>query len=298
VQKSSSNKMSSQIPFQVTTQLNEADARGGLYKSFPHSIAYNLSKETVKSVIENISKKSPAKSESSVYSVTADWIQSLSSSIANELSRSFNVPPENFSESSTKIANVVSSIGNGTWSSGITPINAIKDLEINVPLYISDYFDQLSGWSREHVFDDEKARIGSDISSLSSSSGPYPAANTYGPETALSERYGMNFLSKLNKNQRKNNIFSFFYLNKVKLNWKLPAVNIDRPFNISPSTASFSSESEPSSGEVYRYFAFIDSHKLAISMEKDGSIKKNLYNFTDPSQLWRIGKYIKYIYSI
>lgn len=84
----------------------------------------------------------------------------------------------------------------------------------------------------------------------------------------------------------------------MKINWKLPAVNVDRPFNISPGTASFSSEAEPSSGEVYRYFAFIDSSKLAISMEKDGSIKKNLYNFTDPSQLWRIGRYIKHIHSI
>ncbi|CAB4393605.1 unnamed protein product [Rhizophagus irregularis] len=242
------------------------DPRGGLHKSFPHCIAYKLPKETVKSVIENIFKKSPAKDATSVYTASADWIQSLSTSIANELSANFNVPAENFSESSTKIANVVSGIGNGTWSSGITPINAIKDLETNVPLYISDYFDQLSGWSREHVFDEQKARIGSIISGLNSSSKPYPAASPHGPETALSGRY-------------------------VKINWKLPAVNVDRPFNISPGTASFSSEAEPSSGEVYRYFAFIDSSKLAISMEKDGSIKKNLYNFTDPSQLWRIDNY-------
>jgi len=261
--------MSSQVPFQIsqiTTQLSEADARGGLYKSFPHCIAYNLSKETVTSVIEHISKKSPTKSESSVYTVTADWIQSLSSSISNELSKTFNIPAENFSESATKIANVVSSIGNGTWSSGITPINAIKDLEVNVPLYISDYFDQLSGWSREHVFDDKKFRIGSIISGLNSSSKPYSAGSPHGPETALS---GIN----------------------VKINWTLTSVNIDSRFNIGPTAAAFSQEADSSSGEVYRYFAFIDSHKMAISMEKDGSIKKNLYNFTDPSQLWRIDNY-------
>lgn len=84
----------------------------------------------------------------------------------------------------------------------------------------------------------------------------------------------------------------------MKINWKLPAANVDRPFNVSPGTAAFSSEAEPSSGEVYRYFAFIDSNKQALYMEKDGSIKKKLYNFIDPSQLWRIGKYIKYIHSI
>ncbi|CAG8737271.1 18289_t:CDS:1, partial [Rhizophagus irregularis] len=93
------------------------DPRGGLHKSFPHCIAYKLPKETVKSVIENIFKKSPAKDATSVYTASDDWIQSLSTSIANELSANFNVPAENFSESSTKIANVVSGIGNGTWSS-------------------------------------------------------------------------------------------------------------------------------------------------------------------------------------
>ena len=84
----------------------------------------------------------------------------------------------------------------------------------------------------------------------------------------------------------------------MKISWKLPAINIDRPFNISPNTATFGSGGEPSSGEVYRYFAFIDSYKQAISIDEDGgSIKKKLYNFTDPSQLWRIGKYILNILS-
>jgi hypothetical protein len=258
-------KMSSQIPLQVPTQVNVRG--GGLSKAFPHSIAYNLPKETVTSVLENISKKSPPpKHESSVYAATADWIQSLTFSIASELSKTFNTPPENFAEPSEKIANVVASIGKGTWSSGITPFNAIKDIETNVPLYISDYFDQLSGWSREHVFDEKKARIGSNILGLKNSSKPYPAGSPHGPESALSDKY-------------------------VKISWKLSAVNIDRPFNISPNTATFGSSGEPSSGEAYRYFAFIDSYKQAIAIDGDGSIKKKLYNFTDPSQLWRIDNY-------
>ncbi|GES94871.1 hypothetical protein GLOIN_2v1840051 [Rhizophagus clarus] len=257
--------MSSQVPFQVTTQLTSAGIRGGLYRSFPHCIAYNLPKDTVASVIENISRKSPPQRESLVYTVSPDWIQSFSASIANELSRTFNQPPENFSDASIRITNVVSGIGNGTWSSGITPFNVIKDVETNVPLYISDFFDQLSGWSREHYFDEQKLRIGSIVSGLNSSNKPYPAGSPHGPETALSGIY-------------------------VKINWQLSALNIDRPFNISPNTAAFSS-GDASSGEVYRYFAFIDSQKQALSMEQDGSIKKNLYNFTDSSQLWRVENY-------
>lgn len=76
----------------------------------------------------------------------------------------------------------------------------------------------------------------------------------------------------------------------MKINWKLPAVNIHYLFNTSSETPTFSSKDEPSSGEVYRYFAFIDNAKQAISMNKDGSITRELYNFTDPAQLWRIGK--------
>ncbi|CAG8697569.1 16321_t:CDS:2, partial [Rhizophagus irregularis] len=120
-QKSSFIKMASQVPLQIsnttTTNLSSVDARGGLRKSFPHCIANNLPKETVKSVIDNIFKKTSGKDATSVYTSSAEWIQSLSTSIANELSANFNVPAENFSESSTKIANVVSGIGNGTWSS-------------------------------------------------------------------------------------------------------------------------------------------------------------------------------------
>src|SRR6266542_3626184 len=87
----------------------------------------------------------------------------------------------------------------------------------------------------------------------------------------------------------------FYFI--VKISWGLSAVNIDRPFNISSNTATFGSGGEPSNGEVYRYFAFIDSYKQAISIDEDGSIKKKLYNFIDPSQLWRIGKYTNYTYS-
>jgi hypothetical protein len=76
----------------------------------------------------------------------------------------------------------------------------------------------------------------------------------------------------------------------VKISWKLPIINVYRPFNTESTTPTFSSKGEPSNGEVYRYFAFIDSYKQAVSMNEDGSITKKLYNFTDSAQLWRIGK--------
>ena len=79
----------------------------------------------------------------------------------------------------------------------------------------------------------------------------------------------------------------------MKISWKLPIIDIRRPFNTDSNNPTFNLRGEPSSGEVYRYFAFIDNYKRAISMNKDGSITKELYNFIDPSQLWRIGKYIK-----
>src|SRR3954453_20045385 len=106
---------------------NEAKAQGKLFKHFSHSIADNFSKETVKSVLENISKKTtPPKHESSIYAPSVDWITSVSTSVSEELSRTFNAPADNFADSGRNIANIVSGIGNGTWSTGITPINAIK----------------------------------------------------------------------------------------------------------------------------------------------------------------------------
>ena len=70
------------------------------------------------------------------------------------------------------IANIVSTVGNGIWSPGITRVNALKDLETNFPLYTSDYYDQLSGWSRENLFEHSCVRIGSNIAGLKSSSHP------------------------------------------------------------------------------------------------------------------------------
>jgi hypothetical protein len=177
--------MISQTP-QVTIQSES----GGLYKPFSHSIAHNFSKETLSSVLENISKKV---TQSPVYTSSGDWIGSLSTSISQELSKTFNYPAENFAETGINAANIISNIGNGIWSGGITPPNAIKDLETNLPLYISDYFDQLSGWSREHVFEKSKSRIGSNIDDLKGSKDSYPAESSYGPESALSEKFGKKF---------------------------------------------------------------------------------------------------------
>ena len=80
----------------------------------------------------------------------------------------------------------------------------------------------------------------------------------------------------------------------MKLSWNLPVVNIHCPFKTDSNTPSFGARGDPSSGEVYRYFALIDDYKQAIVMNEDGSISRKLYNFTDSAQLWRIGKYISF----
>jgi len=256
--------MAQQLPLHVTTQMNEADIRGGLSIHTPHCIAYKLPKQTVTDILEAISKKYPEQShESSIYTASVDWIQSLTDSIAKELSNNFNAPPEKFAETGRTVANIVSSVGNGIWSSGITPINAIKDIETNIPLYLSDYFDQLSGWSKEHVFD-SKPKIGSNLTGIKGSN-PYPAGQPHGPEGAVTGAH-------------------------VNISWSLPAVNVKRSFNTNSNTPTFGS-GKPSDGEVYRYFAFIDSYKQAIVLNGDGSIVRKTYDFGDSSQLWRIEDY-------
>jgi hypothetical protein len=96
-------------------------------------------------------------------------------SINYELSRTFNAPAKIFAETSIIATDIISSVG---------------DLETNFPLYISDYFDQLSDWSREHTH--EQARIGSNISGLQDFMVPYPAGNPNGLELALSGTFGKN----------------------------------------------------------------------------------------------------------
>ncbi|CAI2169222.1 16287_t:CDS:2 [Funneliformis geosporum] len=247
----------SQIPLHVTTQMHEADVRGGLSKPSPHCIVYGLPKEEVSSILEKIAKKTtPPRHEASIYTTSDEWINSLANSIANELSTAFNIPPNNFIESGRNIANVISSVGSGTWSTGIAPVNALKDIETNFLLYLSDYFDQLSGWSRENAFEQTCSRI----STLGSSN----QQSHSGPESALSGIY-------------------------AKINWKLGDIN--RPFNTTSNAPTFASEGEPSTGEVYRYFAFVDPFKRALTMNEDGSIKKEIYNFSDSAQLWRIENY-------
>ena len=187
-----------QHPFHVKTQLHEADLKGGLSLRSPHCIAYKLPKQIVTAILDKVDKKYPKDAnEASVYTASVDWIQSLSNSIAQELSKNFNQPPEKFLQESRNIANVISGIGNGIWSAGITPINAIKDIETNIPLYISDYFDQLSGWSREHVFDHQDAKIGSNLTGLHLSKDPYPEESPHGLESPLSGVIGENFVMRV-----------------------------------------------------------------------------------------------------
>lgn len=97
-------------------------------------------------------------------------------SMSYELSKAFNAPAKIFTETSRTATNIISNVG---------------DLETNMPLYISDYFDQLSDWSREHTFDQSKDRIGSNITGLQDSNDPDPACLN-GPESALSEKFGKN----------------------------------------------------------------------------------------------------------
>jgi len=112
-------------------------------------------------------------------------------------------------------------------------------------------------------------RIESNISELQKSSKPYPADSPHGPESAISGR-------------------------SVKISWSLPSINVQHSFNTSSKTPTFSSGGESSGSEVYRYFAFVDPYRQAISLNEDGSISKELYNFTDSSQLWRIDNYGKF----
>ena len=70
--------MSTRTSLHVTTKM-----RGGLYYPSPHCIAQKLPKEVVSSVSPK--KTTPPQHETSIYTVSAEWIQSLASSIANEL---------------------------------------------------------------------------------------------------------------------------------------------------------------------------------------------------------------------
>jgi hypothetical protein len=78
----------------------------------------------------------------------------------------------------------------------------------------------------------------------------------------------------------------------VNISWNLPVANAHYSFNTDSNTPSFISSGKSSNAEVYRYFAFIDSYKQAIALHENGTVYKTTYDFTDSSQLWRIGKYI------
>ena len=83
----------------------------------------------------------------------------------------------------------------------------------------------------------------------------------------------------------------------MNISWNLTAANAHYSFNTDSNTPSFTSSGKSSNAEVYRYFAFIDSYKQAIALHENGSVHKATYDFTDSSQLWRIGKcYFSFIF--
>ena len=111
----------------------KADVRGVLSKPPSHCIIYKLPKVTVLFMLKNIPKP---KNEEPIFTDSVDWIELLTNSIAHELSMTFNECPDSFIKIGRSVANIISSVGVGTWSTGITPANTIKDIETNFPLYI------------------------------------------------------------------------------------------------------------------------------------------------------------------
>ncbi|CAG8464504.1 3868_t:CDS:10 [Diversispora eburnea] len=259
---------------ELYTQLNDITndvMRGGLFEPIPHCIAHKLHKADVKKILTHFERNHDESVIFQIPEVSSDWIDNITHNLAITL----KTTPEKLKNYGTKIANIISTIGHGTWTGGgggITSLNVIRDIHINFPLYISDYFDQLHGWSRENSFDQhEFHRIGSKFELLKGSNKPYPPQNPWGPETALSGKF-------------------------VKFHWNLPELDVHCHFTFDPKhkKPSFMQNNDAKIGEVYRYFAFIDFYKQALIFNDDGKIEKQIYDFTNSAQLWRIENYGKF----
>ncbi|CAJ0823782.1 4714_t:CDS:2 [Entrophospora sp. SA101] len=202
-----------------------------------------------------------------LFRASEDWEKQLSSDITNDLVTSLKVHHEQLVDTGDKIAQLISRVATGTWSPGILPQNVIKDLSINFPIYISDFYDQLAGWSRENAFDqgEEIKRIGSDVSSLAQSRRPYdPALSGFEPE--LTGKFAN----------------TSWVLNQNKLNF-----GINTSAN-SPQFIVAGNVSAAPISSVYRYFGFIDQNKRALTMKADGSVVKDLYDLKNHGKYYSL----------
>ncbi|CAJ0839397.1 1019_t:CDS:10 [Entrophospora sp. SA101] len=233
-------------------------------------IAKNFDKHHVEGLVRHIQE---TQKDDALFRVSEDWEKIISNDVTNDLATSLKVQREQVIGTGNKIARLVSRVATGTWSSGIIPQNVMKDLSINFPIYISDFHDQLAGWSRENVFGqgNKLKRIGSDISFLGQSNKPYNAASS-GFEPELTGKFA----------------HTSWVINQSKFSF-----GINTSANSPQFISAGSAQATPTSS-VYRYFGFIDKSKHALVMKADGSIVKELYDLSNPAQQWRIENYGNY----
>ncbi|CAG8827865.1 31286_t:CDS:2, partial [Racocetra persica] len=192
----------------------------------------------------------------------ADY-EKISNFIAHDLADTFKSTPKRLEQYGKDVANIISSIVHGTWSKDHHP-RAIEDVRTNLSLYISDFFDTLHGWSRENV-GTKCHRIGSNIKNLANKNSYYPPQSPWGPEIALKGKY-------------------------AKIYWNVKELSMKHPLTIDSKHKVLScvDNCEPLSGEIYRYFAFTGPYKRALTINDDNTIGMEVYDFTNPAQLWRI----------
>ncbi|CAG8663691.1 12709_t:CDS:2, partial [Cetraspora pellucida] len=243
--------------FHDTAQSDGTDSQGGLCKPAPHCIVQKIHKLELKKIIERLDEK--------IEEFQADWNVKISNFIAHDLADTFKSTPKRLEQYGKDVANIISAIGHGTWSKDHP--KAIGDVRTNLSLYISDFFDTLHGWSRENVLCEGAKchRIGSRIEHLTNKNSPYLPQSPWGPETALKGKY-------------------------AKIYWNVKDLSMKYPLTIDPKHKALSctENCEALSGEIYRYFAFIDPYKLALTVKEDNTIGMDIYDFTNPAQLWRI----------
>ncbi|KAF0515533.1 hypothetical protein F8M41_017301 [Gigaspora margarita] len=250
-----------------TAQSNGTDSKGGLCKPSIHCIYTKIHQQELKKIKERWERLEKN------YEDSKDWIEKFSNSIADDLANKFRSTPKRLEQYGKDVTNVIITILNGTWSKDMHS-KAARDINTNLSLFISDFFDTLHGWSREHSFSRGKRchRIGSRTEDLApDKNSPYPPQYPWGPEPALKGRY-------------------------AKIYWKIKDLAIKHSLTIDPKSKMIScvEDCEALSGEIYRYFAFLDSDKRALTVKEDGTIDMEIYDFTKPAQLWRIDNYGMY----
>ncbi|CAG8520134.1 24414_t:CDS:10 [Dentiscutata erythropus] len=249
----------------VIAQSNGTGWKGGLCKPAPHHISDKIHHKELKKIVkrlENIWEKNHEE---------PDWLEKCANAITHDLTDAFK-STKKLEECGKDVANIISAIVHGTWSKDMHS-KAVRDINTNLSLFISDFFDTLHGWSRENAFSLDKRchRIGSKIDNLEDQSSPYPPQYPWGPEPALKGKY-------------------------AKIYWFIKDLSMKHSLTIDPKNKVLScvENCDALSGEIYRYFAFLDPHKRALTVKEDGTIDMEIYDFTNPAQLWRIENYGKY----